>query len=122
MQRRLFMRFGTIILLIGIICLISSLAMDTSVEVKSPLLGTGRISNLSLMQSQNTCMTLSCLLVIVGVGLIIAGAFSPKVDKKKLKRPGPKYQRRISNFDDYNAIYGGSSDDREAANRKFFEN
>lgn len=75
------MTAGLIILLVGIIALMATLFMDTSVSVNADT----RVHNIGLMQRQQNFLIISGLLIVIGIALAIfsfINSGSPENTKK----------------------------------------
>lgn len=59
---------GTILLCIGVLTLILTLNMDTTVTT-----GFGRVHNIGLMDQRRTCLIVSIAAIVVGLGMAVAG-------------------------------------------------
>lgn len=88
-------RLGQALLVIGVLGVLGSLGMDTSVEVPveyvlGERIGGNRVSNLGLMQAQRNYLLLSLAVALAGLALVITKApapglpFSRSVDPRAL--------------------------------------
>ena len=69
--------FGVFLILLGIIGLVASLGMDTSVET-----GFGRVNNLGLMQERQNFIMIACLVIGIGTLMAIFGKSADSITER----------------------------------------
>lgn len=67
---------GIILTFVGVIWLLFAFNIDTSVEVGSSILGSGRVENLGLIAQRQSHLFVAGLIMLIGVLLIIFGGWS----------------------------------------------
>jgi hypothetical protein len=101
---------GVILAFVGVLWLLFAFNIDTSVDVGSSILGSGRVENLGLIAQRQNHLFVAGLLTLIGVLLIIFGGwseaqnFNPNQLGNELispKLPEPAAGERDLSFDSY---------------------